>query len=391
MEIRNDGSSKLNLLRIAQLAPPFERVPPRLYGGTERVVSFLTEELVRRGHDVTLFASGDSLTGARLVRCCERALRLSGRTDLATCAHLSMLTEAYEGGHYFDIVHSHLGLWSLPFCRKGGVPSVATMHGRIDMPELPPLFARYPEACLVSISDSQRNPIPKANWVGTAYHGLPRDLLKFNPGPGQYLAFIGRIAPEKGPDAAIAIARRSGVPLKIAAKIDEADRDYYESVIKPLIDPPQVEYVGEVDERGKSEFLGGARALLFPIDWPEPFGLAMIEALACGTPVIARPCGSVPEIITSGLDGFVATELDVLVAAVDRVDKISREQCRRTFESRFTVERMVDTYEAIYRVVVEQGSNHALAPTANRLPEKLHNGTSAWTGSNQTEMDEFRR
>lgn len=373
--IQNIGSSGRRPLRIAQLAPPFERVPPRLYGGTERVVSFITEELVRRGHDVTLFASGDSLTNARLIRCCDEALRLSGRMELATCIHISMLTEAYEAGSRFDIIHSHLGLWTLPFCRLGSVPSIATIHERVDTPEFHPLFARYPEARLVSISRAQRTPIANANWVGNAYHGLPKDLLSFNPRPGKYLAFIGRISPEKGPEAAITIARRAGVPLKIAAKIDDVDREYYETAIKPLIEPPHIEYVGEVDEQGKSEFLGGARALLFPIDWPEPFGLAMIEALACGTPVIARPCGSVPEIIHSGVNGLVAAGLNDLVAAVDRVDTISREQCRRSFEARFTVEKMVDTYEDIYRDVIEHAS-------AQPLPDRRESGMLAFERMN---------
>jgi glycosyltransferase involved in cell wall biosynthesis len=394
LSISDSRTSNCRPLRIAQVAPLFERVPPKLYGGTERVVSYVTEELVKRGHDVTLFASGDSLTNARLVRCCEEALRLSGKTELASCLHISMLTEAFETGDRFDIIHSHVGLWTFPFCRNGTVPSITTMHDRVDTPELYPLFARYPEARLVSISDSQRRPIPKMNWVGTAYHGLPRGLLQFNPRPGQYLAFIGRIAPEKGPEEAIAIARRSGVPLKIAAKVDENDRDYYESVVKPLIDPPHVEYIGEVDERGKSEFLGGARALLFPIDWPEPFGLAMIEALACGTPVIARPCGSVPEIIAPGICGVIAAGLNELVAAVDQVHAISREQCRRYFEERFTVEKMVDTYETIYRNVIAEGVVSAFRLSGNGVARPHQNGmlqseqSGTWADKNQPDAED---
>jgi glycosyltransferase involved in cell wall biosynthesis len=353
----NQGkSSVLNRrrLRIAQLAPLFERVPPRLYGGTERMVSFITEELVNRGHDVTLFASGDSQTSARLAPCCDEALRLRGKPELAASLHLGMLGDVYETGRErFDIIHSHIDYWTLPFLRVTGMPTVSTMHGRMDNEELYPVYQRFREAPLVSISDSQRLPLPNMNWVDTIYHGLPRDLLKFNAKPGRYLAFIGRIAPEKRPDLAIEIARLSGVPLKIAAKVDVADRDYFETAIKPLIQPPHVEYIGEINDAEKSEFLGGARALLFPIDWPEPFGLAMVEALACGTPVIARPCGSVPEVMKPGVSGFVSSELDELVAAVDKIDSISRERCRRYFEERFTTELMVERYEQLYERLID--------------------------------------
>ena len=332
------------------------RVPPRLYGGTERMVSFITEELVRRGHEVTLFASGDSRTCARLVPCCDGALRLSGKPELGASLQLAMLAEVYDSGRErFDIIHSHIDYWTFPFSRVTGVPTVSTMHGRMDIEDLHPVYQRFPEAALVSISNSQRLPLPNLNWVETVYHGLPRDLLKFNAKSGQYLAFIGRIAPEKRPDLAIEIARRSGVPLKIAAKVDVVDRQYYEAVIKPLIQPPHVEYIGEINDAEKSEFLGRARALLFPIDWPEPFGLAMVEAFACGTPVIARPCGSVPEVMRPGVSGFVAKELAELVAAVDKIDSIPREQCRRYFEERFTIEKTIDKYEQVYERIVESG------------------------------------
>jgi glycosyltransferase involved in cell wall biosynthesis len=353
--LNNYDSSHLKhrCLRVAQLAPLYEQVPPRLYGGTERMVSYITEELVRRGHDVTLFASGDSRTKARLVPCCNLALRLSGKPQLAAPLQLAMLAEAYnKERERFDIFHSHIDYWTFPFSNGMGAPTVSTMHGRMDIEDLHPIYQRFPEEALVSISDSQRLPCPNLNWVETVYHGLPRDLLKFNAEPGHYLAFIGRISPEKRPDLAIEVARRSGVPLKIAAKIDVVDRQYFESVVRPLIKGPHVEYIGEINDAEKSKFLGGAHALLFPIEWPEPFGLAMVEALACGTPVIARPYGSVPEVVRPGVSGFVAGEIDEMVAAVHRIDSLSRERCRRYFEDRFTVEKMVDKYEQVYERLI---------------------------------------
>jgi glycosyltransferase involved in cell wall biosynthesis len=313
------------------------------------MVSYITEELVRRGHEVTMFASGDSRTGARLIPCCNQALRLSGKPQLGASLQLAMLAKAFDKEREpFDIIHSHIDYWTFPFSSITGAPTVSTMHGRMDIDDLHPIYQRFPRAALVSISNSQRLPLPNLNWVETVYHGIPRDLLKFNARPGQYLAFIGRISPEKRPDLAIEIARRSGVPLKIAAKVDVVDRQYFEAVIKPLIQPPHVEYIGEINDAEKSEFLGGARALLFPIDWPEPFGLAMVEALACGTPVIARPCGSVPEVMKPGVSGFVAADIADMAAAVHKIDAIPREQCRRYFEERFTVEKMVDKYERVY-------------------------------------------
>lgn len=336
-------------LRIAQIAPLYESVPPKLYGGTERVVSYITEELVRRGHEVTLFASGDSQTRAKLAPGCERALRLLGKPELGSSLQLAMLAEVFtEARHRFDVVHSHIDYWSFPFARLAHIPMVSTMHGRLDIEELRPVYQRFPETPLVSISDAQRVPLPQMNWVDTIYHGVPRELLRFNPRKGNYLAFIGRISPEKRPDLAIEVALRSGIPLKIAAKVDVVDREYFETVIKPRIKPPMIEYIGEIDDVQKSEFLGGALALMFTIDWPEPFGLAMIEALACGTPVIARRCGSVPEVIKPGVTGVIANEIDELVAAVGQIDSISRQRCRREFEERFAVEVMVDKYEAVY-------------------------------------------
>jgi len=362
-------------LRIAQIAPLHESVPPQLYGGTERVVSFITEELVSRGHEVTLFASGDSTTAARLEAVCPRGLRLEGKSELAPVLQLPVLSAIYESARErFDIIHSHLEYWAFPFQTMTTVPTVSTMHSRLDTPHLHPVYSYYRRAPLVSISNAQRKPLPAMNWVGTVGHGLPRGLLRFNDGPGRYLAFLGRISPEKRPDTAIEIARRSGIPLKIAAKVDAADRGYFEGVIKPLLAPPDIEYIGEIDRSEKSEFLGGALALLFPIDWPEPFGLTMIEALACGTPVIARPCGSVPEVLTDGVTGYIASGVDGLAAAVGRVDRLSRRACRAEFERRFTVDAMVDGYEKVYAELLE-GKAAPLASTVR------NNGSSELSGS----------
>lgn len=341
-------------LRIAQVATLYERIPPLLYGGTERVVSYLTEELVRRGHDVTLFASGDSGTAAKLAPGCEEALRLLGKPELGGPLQLAMLSDVYENADdRFDIIHTHLDYWSFAFATLTGIPTVATMHGRLNIPELHPVYRRYRSVPLVSISDAQREPLPFMNWVATIHHGLPSDLLSFSPGPGKYLAFLGRISPEKRPDIAIEVARRVAVPLKIAAKVDAVDRQYFETIIKPRLSPPDVEYIGEITEAEKSEFLGGALGLLFPIDWPEPFGLAMIEALACGTPVVARPCGSVPEVLRDGGTGYIAATVDGLAGAVRKLERLSREACRAEFERRFTVEQMADSYEAVYRRAID--------------------------------------
>lgn len=348
-------------LRIAQVAPLYERIPPKLYGGTERVVSYITEELVRRGHQVTLFASGDSRTSAKLEPGCPQSLRLAGKPELGAFLQLPMLSAVYEdAASRFDMIHSHIDYWSFPFARLTDVPTVATMHGRLDMAELHPVYARYRSVPLVSISDAQRAPLPLMNWAETIYHGLPRDLLHFSSGPGKYLAFLGRISPEKRPDLAIDVARRVGIPLKLAAKVDVVDRDYFEAVIKPRLAPPDVEYIGEIGESEKAGFLGDALALMFTIDWPEPFGLAMIEALACGTPVIARPCGSVPEVIHPGVTGFIADSVDELAAALGRIETLSREGCRREFENRFTAEIMVDRYEQVYRRLIEEGQPRPL-------------------------------
>jgi glycosyltransferase involved in cell wall biosynthesis len=346
-------------LRIAQLAPLHESVPPKLYGGTERVVAYLAEELARRGHEITLFASGDSTASVRLKSIWPVSLRLAGLSRYGNEYHLMMISEAYQHAEEFDLIHSHLDFWNFPMARLVSTPTVATAHGRLDHVGLLPVWQSFRDIPMVSISDHQRTPLPAMNWVGTVYHGLPRNLLRYNPKPGKYLAFLGRMSREKGPDVAIEVAQRAGIPLKMAAKVDENDREYFQSKIKPLLSLPGIEYVGEITEKEKSEFLGEALALLFPVDWPEPFGLAVIEALACGTPVIARPCGSVPELIRDGVTGLLASDLEQLVAAVERVSQISREACRADFESRFTVEMMATNYEQVYRQVLATASDRA--------------------------------
>jgi glycosyltransferase involved in cell wall biosynthesis len=338
-------------LRIAELAPLYERVPPALYGGTERVVAHLTDELVRRGHRVTLFASADSITAAELIGVVPNALRLGGSTADPLAPHVVELAEVFERAAEFDVIHCHVDYLAFPFGRLVATPTLHTLHGRLDLPALLPVFRRFSDVPLVTISDAQRLPLRglSLNWAGTVYHGLPLDRYAFSPRGGRYLAFLGRLSQEKRPDLAIAVARRTGLRLKIAAKIDPADRAWVEREIAPLLDDPLVEFVGEIDDEAKGAFLGNALALLFPVDWPEPFGLAMIEAMACGTPVVARPCGSVPEIVAPGLSGFIVDTVDEMVDAVKRVDSIDRAACRRQFEERFSVARMVDGYEAIYR------------------------------------------
>ncbi|HEX7226231.1 MAG TPA: glycosyltransferase family 4 protein, partial [Candidatus Binatia bacterium] len=330
-----------------------ESVPPKLYGGTERIVAYLVEELARRGHQVTLFAAGDSTVNVSLWAGVPKSLRLSGLDHLGAVFHLPMLSDVYDQAARFDIIHSHVDCLSFPLAQFSQVPTVSTMHGRLDLKELLPVYRYYKDQPVISISHDQRRPLPEMNWVGTVYHGLPRNLLKFRSEPGKYLAFLGRLSPEKRPDLAIEIARRSGVPLKIAAKIDRADREYFETVVKPLLSSPGVEFIGEINEAQKQEFLGGALALLFPVDWPEPFGLVMIEALACGTPVIARPCGSVPEVLRHGISGFIESSIDDLVQAVHNVRDIPRRACRDEFERRFTAEVMADNYEQVYYQLAE--------------------------------------
>jgi glycosyltransferase involved in cell wall biosynthesis len=340
-------------LRIAQVAPLYESVPPKLYGGTERVIAYLAEELVRRGHDVTLFAASDSTVKVPLAVGMPQSLRLSGLDHLASSFHLPMLSQVYDHTDRFDIIHSHLEYWSFPLVRLVSVPSLSTMHGRLDLNELAPIYRHYRDLPVVSISNEQRWPLPEMNWVGTVYHGLPRNLLRFSSGPGSYLAFLGRISPEKRPDLAIEVARRSGMPLKIAAKVDRVDREYFESMVKPLLSTPGLEFIGEINEHQKEQFLGRAFALLFTVDWPEPFGLVMIEALACGTPVIARPCGSVPEVLRDGVTGLMVSSVDDLVGAVAKLRNISRRTCREEFETRFTAEVMAANYERIYYQLID--------------------------------------
>ena len=342
-------------MRIAQVAPLYEPVPPRLYGGTERVVSYLTEELVRRGHDVTLFASGDSRTAARLVAVCERAVRLDTASREVLAADISrQLGRVFGNADQFDIIHCHVDYLAYPFCDLIRTPTFHTLHGRLDLPYLAPVFRDFPNLRLVSISDAQRTPVASLNlkWAGTVYHGMPLQQFPFVAQPDDYVAFLGRLAPEKQPDVAIEVAKRAGVPIRIAAKVDANDREYFEQVVRPLLDDPLVQFVGELDDARKTAFVGGARALLFPIDWPEPFGLVMIEAMACGTPVIARPCGSVREIVDDGRTGFIGDTVDDLVEGVKRIDTIDRAECRRHVERRFSVPRMVDDYEALYRRAV---------------------------------------
>jgi glycosyltransferase involved in cell wall biosynthesis len=339
-------------LRIAQVAPLYESVPPPRYGGTERIVSHLTEELVRRGHAVTLYASGDSVTDARLVPCAPKALRLDMPPD-PLMLHVLELEAAYQAAADYDVIHAHTDYLTLPFARTSAIPTLITLHGRLDVPSLPALFGRYADVPLVSISDSQRVPFGDTVWwADTVPHGIPVAEYPFSPEPGEYLAFVGRVSPEKGLDVAIRVAEAAGLPLRIGAKVDPADQDYYEAAIRPLLGSPVVDFLGEVDEATKRELLVHARALLFPIDWPEPFGLVMIEALACGTPVIARPRGSVPEVLVDGETGLLAEGFDDLVRAAAAVDRLDRRACRAAAERCFSVEAMADRYEALYRRLI---------------------------------------
>lgn len=339
-------------MRIAQVAPLYESVPPKLYGGTERVVSYLTEALVQNGHEVTLFASGDSITSARLIPGCAKSLRLNYGCIDQLAHHYVMLEEVMERLDEFDIIHFHCDYLHYPLSKLSGVPHVSTLHGRLDFPDLFPLYRKYKGMPVVSISKYQRKPLPWINWVGNVYHGLPRDLLAPGDGSGKYLAFLGRISPEKRVDRAIEIAARLGLPLKIAAKVDPADRKYYEQEIKHLLDRPNVEFVGEIGEHQKAEFLGKASVYLFPIDWPEPFGLTMIESMACGTPTVAFKCGSVPEVIGDGVSGFIVEDIDQAVKATKDALGLDRAACRRDFEARFNANRMAFDYLKLYEAVL---------------------------------------
>ncbi|MFL6603747.1 MAG: glycosyltransferase family 4 protein [Steroidobacteraceae bacterium] len=344
-------------MKIAQIAPLAEAVPPKLYGGTERIVSYLTEELVRLGHDVTVFATGDSHTSAQLVPCCPRALRLDPAVRDPLPHILMMLDEVRRRSEEFDVLHFHVDLVHMPIFQDIAAHTVTTLHGRLDLRDLQPFYRKFPDFPLVSVSNDQRRPMPPVKWVGTVYHGLPLELLRFTASADEgYLAFLGRISPEKRPDRAIEIARRAGLPIRIAAKIDDADRDYFEYRIRPLLQDPLVEFVGEISDAQKNEFLGKARALLFPIDWPEPFGLVMIEAMACGTPVIAFPHGSVAEVIEEGVTGFLARTVDEAVGAVERLHELDRHEIRRRFEDRFSARRMACDYVEIYQHLARTSS-----------------------------------
>ncbi|MDB5410472.1 MAG: glycosyl transferase group 1 [Rhodospirillales bacterium] len=341
-------------MRIAQVSPLAEAVPPKLYGGTERIVAFLTDELVAQGHDVTLFASGDSVTSAKLEAAWPRSLRLDPSLRDFLAPHMLMMELVARRAEEFDIVHLHVDYLGYSAMLRTDVPFLATLHGRLDLPELQPLYRVFGDVPVVSISDSQRGPLPHANYVRTIYHGLPERLLLPAFGAGGYLAFLGRISPEKAPDAAIRIAAKAGMKLRIAAKVDNVDRAYFAEKIEPLLSQPHVEFLGEIGDADKAEFLGNAAALLFPIAWREPFGLAMIEAMACGTPVIAMRQGSVPEVLDDGVTGFIVDDEAQAAAAARRLHQLDRARIRHVFESRFTARRMAEDYLALYRQLIAE-------------------------------------
>jgi glycosyltransferase involved in cell wall biosynthesis len=356
-----DLATEKGNMRIAQVAPLIESVPPKHYGGTERIVHYLTEELVRCGHDVTLFASGDSVTSAQLIAPCQRALRKNERCKDPIAREVILIDHVVENAGDFDVIHFHTGYLHFAISRHLPVPHITTLHGRLDVPDLVPLYQRFSDVPVISISDAQRAPLPWANWQTRIYHGLPEDLFQFNASGGHYLAFLGRISPEKGIERAIEIAKRVGMPLKIAAKVDRADRRYFKRAVEPLLNNSGLEWIGEISDRQKNDFLGNAHALLFPIDWPEPFGLVMIESMACGTPVIAYEAGSVPEVMEEGVTGFVVKEIDAAVEAVRRIPEIDREACRKVFEKRFTARRMADDYIDVYHQIAGQLRPEAVA------------------------------
>ena len=349
-------------MRIAQIPPLAESIPPKLYGGTERVVSWLTEELIALGHEVTVFASGDSLTKGRLVPIIPRAIRLSRPRPEPFPAYAAQLDAVAKAVEEFDVLHCHTDWIHLPLLDCLGVPHLTTIHNRLDTPDLPPVVRRFPGAPLVSISDHHRMPLPSANWLGTVYHGMPPDLLKPSYEPGAYLAFLGRLTKEKGPEPAIRIAKAVGMELRMAAKSPKAETHYYKERLQPLIDGVRIKLVGELNDRAKGDLLRGASALLFPIDWPEPFGLVMIEAMACGTPVIAYRRGSVPEVIDDGVTGFVVDNEDEAIAAVRRVGELDRRTVRATFEKRFTAKRMAEEYIRYYELLLRAETRNALEP-----------------------------
>lgn len=341
-------------MKIAQIAPLFEAVPPKLYGGTERVVHYLTEALIEQGHEVTLFASGDSVTKGRLISNVKEALRLNKNCVDPLAHQIVQMEEVVERAGEFDILHFHIDFLHYPFTSCLQTPCITTLHGRLDIPDLQSVYNKFPHQHVISISDNQRKPLPQANWAGTVYHGLPLELLKMGIGKGNYLAFIGRISPEKGVEKAIEIAVRSNHKLFIAAKVDKVDQHYFEREIKPLLDHPLIEFIGEINEEQKKAFLGDAKALLFPINWEEPFGIVMIEAMACGTPVIAFNRGSVPEVIEEKVSGFIVNNTEEAIEAVSEIHKLSREKIRNAFEQRFTAARMAKDYVSIYQSLVDK-------------------------------------
>jgi glycosyltransferase involved in cell wall biosynthesis len=340
-------------MRIAQVAPLFESVPPQLYGGTERIVHYLTEELVALGHDVTLYAAGDSQTSANLVSTCPHSLRLDDNSVDSLAQHITMLEALSRRHREYDVVHFHIDYVHFMMARLLGLRQLTTQHGRLDLPDLQPLYDAFGDMPLVSISDAQRRPLPQANWIGTVLHGLPRDLLGFSPRPAGYFAFIGRISPEKRVDRAVEIATTLKVPLRIAAKIAKDDQDYFDEQIAPLFEDPLIEYVGEITEQDKTGFVGGADALLFPIDWPEPFGLVMIEAMACGTPVVAFDHGSVREVLEDGVTGYIVSDMPAAIEAARKAKRLDRERIRRRFEERFSARRMAEEYVELYQTLCE--------------------------------------
>jgi glycosyltransferase involved in cell wall biosynthesis len=349
------------VMRIAQIAPLTEPVPPTYYGGTERVVSGLTEELVRRGHEVVLFASADSRTAAELVPCAPRSLRLDTTVIDPLAYTVAQLEAVRRRARDFDVIHNHIDYIAFPVTRGLRTPMITTLHGRLDLPDLVPIYAMFSDVPLVSISDAQRRPFPGADWIATIYNGIDPERYAFQERPGPYLVFLGRVSPEKGVVEAIQIAQALDMPLRMAAKVDPVDRTYFEEQVRPLLRDPRVEYLGEIDDAGKSDLLGGALAYLFPIDWPEPFGITMVEAMACGTPVIALNRGSVPEVVAHGRTGFVCASVDDMIQAVAQVDRLSRRACRREVEERFSIGRMVDRYEEAYGLLLRERASRGTA------------------------------
>ncbi len=344
-------------MKIAQIAPLVESIPPRGYGGTERVVGYLADALVERGHDVTLFTSADARSRAEIVAVRDQAIRLDPapfKSEVA--AHLVMLDEVRARARDFDVLHFHIDLLHFPFFDAMAHKTLTTLHGRLDVNDLPAVYRRWPQFPLVSISDSQRRPLAFANWIATVPHGVPPEVFRYTPSAEDYVAFVGRISPEKRPDRAIRIARRAGVLLRMAAKVDPADAAYFEETIAPMLDGGGVDFIGELDETHRNDLVAGARALLFPIDWPEPFGLVMIEAMACGTPVLAWHCGSVPEVIDEGVTGFVVRSEEEAVSALERIGSLDRMEVRATFERRFSTRRMADDYLDVYETLCGAGA-----------------------------------